>query len=218
MNHKILIVEDEPKILSFMCEILGEHGYLVSGATDGDIALNLFKTNEYDLVITDINMPYKDGYSLIKELREKDEHTPILIVTALEEDDDQIKGFELGADDYISKPFSYKILLKRVEALLKNSQAKRTKLVVDNIYIDRENKTVVYNGVEIKLDRIEYILFELLVINYNKVFSSEELQQHIIGQNFILEESIEEYIANIMSKMPKINIIINSSTYCYEKI
>ena len=120
MSPSILVVEDDSNIQELIVEFLSAEGYKVDSASDGLEGVQKFKENEYDLLILDIMMPNLDGYSACKMIR-KSSNVPIIFLTALNEESNQLKGFELKCDDYITKPFSFNLLIKRVEAILRRS-------------------------------------------------------------------------------------------------
>ena len=119
MNYKILVVEDDNQIQELIVEFLSSQDYIVDTANDGVEGYEKFKSGEYDLVILDVMMPKLDGHSLCKMIRNIDKEVSVIFLTALGDEENEIKGFDLKADDYISKPFSFNILIKRVEAILR---------------------------------------------------------------------------------------------------
>ncbi|MDF9867008.1 DNA-binding response OmpR family regulator [Bacilli bacterium PM5-3] len=124
---KILVVEDDKAINNIICETLKDASYLVDSASDGLEAMLLFMENKYDLVISDIMMPHMDGYELIEKIRQENKYVNIIILSALDEEYDEIKGFDLNIDDYIAKPFSSRLLVKRVEALFRKQDNNKIK-------------------------------------------------------------------------------------------
>ena len=142
-RQKILIVEDDKDILELMAEFLQAKNYIVDTATNGVECIKKFKESEYDMIILDVMMPNLDGYTTCKIIRNTS-NIPIIFLTALTDESDQIKGFELGCDDYITKPFSFNLLVKRVEAVLKRSQNenKNTSLDFEDMSLDLNTYTI----------------------------------------------------------------------------
>ena len=147
MGEKILVVEDDKKIQELIVEFLLEQNYIVDYADDGILGYEKYEANQYDLLILDVMMPHLDGYNLCNLIRSKDKNTPIIFLTALSEEDDEIKGFDMGADDFITKPFSFNILTRRVEAALKRN-------------VNRISNDDVIKFKELKLDLRRYKVFE----------------------------------------------------------
>src|SRR6478735_10747129 len=148
-NYRILIAEDEPKLSQVMQEELIQHGYQADVAYDGAVAERLFKEHAYSVVLLDINLPYKNGLALCKDFREKNSKVPIIMLTALGEIQDKVDAFNLGADDYIVKPFHFDELFARIKVFLKRSDGTPDpgeKIVVGDLEIDMENKMVSRSG------------------------------------------------------------------------
>ncbi|MDL2211445.1 response regulator [Erysipelotrichaceae bacterium OttesenSCG-928-M19] len=123
----ILVIEDEQAINDLIKEMLKAEGYQVDSAYDGLQGMFLFKENKYDLIICDIMMPHMDGYEVVKKIREEDKYINIIMLSALDQEYDELKGFDLGVDDYIAKPFSSRLLIKRVNALFNKQQNNKLK-------------------------------------------------------------------------------------------
>ncbi|MFV0395881.1 MAG: response regulator transcription factor [Coprobacillaceae bacterium] len=136
---KILVIEDEVDIQEILCEFLKEKGYLVSSANDGVEGISMFHSDTYDLVLLDIMMPKIDGYGVLETIR-KNSNIPVIMITAMYDEESQIKGFDLEADDYIVKPFSMNLVMKRIEAVLRRNQSQnkdnRRILQYNNISLD----------------------------------------------------------------------------------
>src|SRR6476659_3887465 len=164
-NYRILIAEDEPKLSQVMQEELIQHGYQADVAYDGAVAEKLFKQHTYSVVLLDINLPYKNGLALCKEFRQQNSKVPIIMLTALGEINDKIDAFNLGADDYIVKPFHFDELIARIKVFIKRTDAAQEsgeKIVIADMEIDMSNKTVNRSGKNINLTAKEFALLVLL--------------------------------------------------------
>ncbi len=161
---RILVVEDEKKVASFIKKGLEEEYYSVDTAFDGREGFRLALTEEYDLIILDIMLPLKDGFTILKELRSENVQTPVLFLTAKSSLTDKIEGLNLGADDYLTKPFSFEELVARVRALLRRISAnKSTDLKAGDLVLDTQTHKVLRNGNEIALTPKEYAILEYLI-------------------------------------------------------
>src|SRR6476469_5175575 len=177
-NYRILIAEDEPKLSQVMQEELIQHGYQADVAYDGAVAEKLFKQHTYSVVLLDINLPYKNGLALCKEFRQQNSKVPIIMLTALGEIQDKMDAFNLGADDYIVKPFHFTELFARIKVFLKRSEpgAEQTeKLAIADLEIDLLNKTVTRGSTNINLTAKEFALLALLAKSKGKVISKQDI-------------------------------------------
>lgn len=190
-EEKILVVDDEDNILELLKFNLENNSYKVVTASNGDEALKLARSEEPNLILLDLMLPGLDGYELCKEIRRDVNlsHTPIIMITAKSEELDKILGLELGADDYITKPFDTRELIARVKAVLRRVEKYDelpTKIVQHyDLTIDLENRIVKKNGINIELTLKEYELLEVFARNPQKVFSREELLQKAWGYDFM---------------------------------
>ncbi|MGX4566679.1 response regulator transcription factor [Clostridioides difficile] len=182
---KILIVEDEKRMQSIIVEYMQKGGYTCITADDGVEALTILKSNNIDLMILDIMMPYLDGFSLCRVSREMT-NIPIIILTAKGEEEDKLKGYEYGADDYITKPFSPKVLLAKVNALLRRytTDIPKNSLSLGKIFIMVASRQVYVEDKLIDLTYKEFELLRLFMENPNQVFSREKLLNCIWGYDF----------------------------------
>ncbi|AMP19775.1 DNA-binding response regulator [endosymbiont 'TC1' of Trimyema compressum] len=203
MADNILVVEDDKDIQEIIVEILRDKGYSVDLADNGREGFTAYQNKEYDLIIMDVMMPEVDGYQIAKLIRNKNKEIPILMLTALEEEYDQLKAFEIGIDDYVTKPFSFNILLKRVEAILR-----RTKGVSSNSYskeglfVDFDGYSVTVDGEEVELTTKEFEILSILIKNKGKVLSREKLLDDIWGYDFYGDTRvIDTHIKNIRRKI-----------------
>ena len=207
-NYKILLVDDEPDILEFVGYNLKREDYLVFTATNGKEAIKVAKEENPHLIILDVMMPDMDGIETCMELRRIDElkNTLIVFLTARNEDYSQIAGFEVGADDYISKPIKPRVLMSRVKALLRryvgDKEISQEKHEIGNIKIDREKYLVVKDGQEIYLPKKEFELFFLLVSKPGNVFPRDIILDKVWGEEVIVgDRTIDVHIRKLREKL-----------------
>ncbi|HHW31368.1 MAG TPA: response regulator transcription factor [Clostridiaceae bacterium] len=203
VNH-VLVIEDDQDIQEVIREFLLAKDYLVTTASDGLEGLKQFNELVFNLVILDIMMPILSGYEVAKAIRAKSD-VPIIMLTALGEEQDQIKGFDLGIDDYIKKPFSFDILIKRVEAVLRRccSDKAVSKIIEFNeLRMDCDAYRVYVNGEERILTTKEFKILQTLLINRGKVITRESLLDNIWGYDFYGDTRlIDTHIKNIRKKL-----------------
>lgn len=179
---QILIAEDDNNLRNIVASTLRKEGYSVTGAENGQIALDKFYESKFDLVITDVMMPVMDGNKLTAEIRKTAPETPVLMLTALETLDDKEKGFTAGADDYLTKPFALKELLLRCKALLRRyGQVNENKIVLPHTELDLNTLSTKINGVQIDLKKKEFLLLFKLLSSPNVIFTREQLMDEIWG-------------------------------------
>lgn len=185
---RILVIDDEQSILDLVEMILKREGFQVAAAADGKSGLSLFDSFKPDLVILDLMLPDTNGHELCKEITKR-RRTPIIMLTAKNDIIDKILGLELGADDYITKPFDTRELIARIKAVLrrleKNNGANEKITGSYELSVDLENRKVLKRGSYVELTLKEYELLEVFVVNPNKVFSREELLQRVWGYDFM---------------------------------
>ena len=202
MDIQILVVEDDENICNTVKAFLLDVGYSVDVCFNGDTALEQFYNKAYQLVILDIMLPGTNGKELLKEFR-KTSSAPVLMMTALTEDHHQIDAFDNRADDYVTKPFSMPILLKRVEALLRRSGTLQNELCIAGFALFPEAYKVTYEDVDISLTPREFEIFLLLASHRGKIISHESLITKIWGYDYEGDERIiHTYIKNLRSKLP----------------
>jgi len=169
---RLLLVEDEPAILQGLADVFVYHGYEIDTAADGEVALQKFLKHRYDLVVLDVMLPLRDGFSVCNAIRQHDRYQPVIMLTAKTSDEDIITGLTLGADDYIGKPFSVRELVLRVEAVLRRSQkmrdAQHELIVADGIAIDTRTLVGKHGGTTILFTRREVDLLEYLQRNADR--------------------------------------------------
>jgi len=206
---KILVVEDESTLNKNISEALSAENFLVESAFDGYLAERFLMKNDFDCVIMDINLPQKNGYVLCKEFREFNTHTPVLMLTAFDELDDKIKGFDSGADDYLTKPFYMKELIMRINSLIKRSQNQMYNKVqnlikVTDITINTAQKKVKRQNIEVKLTPREYQILVKLCENPGEIVSKKDLIHEIWGTSLnVNTNTIEVYINFLRNKIDK---------------
>lgn len=206
MLIRILLVEDDEHICNTVKTFLSEAGYKVDACMNGGEAHAKFYNNTYQLVILDIMLPGMNGYELLREFR-KINNTPILMMTALSDDENQIKAFEAEADDYVSKPFKIQLLLKRVEALLRRSSALTKEIHCGKLTLFPEDFSALYNDEEIVLTLKEFEILLLLVQNKSRILSHEVILSRVWGYDFDGDGStVHTHIKNLRAKLPT-NII-----------
>ncbi len=206
MSIRILLVEDDEHICSIVKAFLYEAGYQVDACLDGDEAYARFYDNTYQLVILDIMLPGINGHVLLREFR-KINNTPILMMTGLSDDENQIKAFDGEADDYVTKPFKIQLLLKRVEALLRRSGTLAKEVRCGRLTLLPEDFKAFYNNQELIFTYKEFEILLLLVQNRGRTVSHEIILSRVWGYDFNGDRStLHSHIRNLRSKLPE-NII-----------
>ncbi|MHC1775341.1 MAG: response regulator transcription factor [Lentimicrobium sp.] len=208
----ILLVDDEPDILEFLSYNLQKEGYNVFCASNGSDALKIARKIRPNLIILDIMMPQPDGYEICREIRKDDllKNSVIAFLSAKSEEGSQIEGFEVGADDFISKPVKPKVFLFRVQALLRRQSGERepiNRVYFEDLMIDKESYTVFKGGITIELSKKEFELLILLTSKPGKVFTREEIFLKVWGPQVIVgERTIDVHIRKIREKIGLENI------------
>ncbi len=203
MGKHILVIEDEASLQNILRIFLEDAGYQVTLADDGMDGIAAFHKDSFDLVLLDIMMPRLDGYSVCEMIR-NESSTPIILLTALDDEDNQMKGFNLLADDYITKPFSMPLVLKRMEAVLRRARSgeKSSVLVYQNVQLDTENYKVFVEGKEVTLTVREFDILRLLMENQGRVFTREQLLDIIWNYDYLGDDKIiNTHIKNIRKKL-----------------
>lgn len=202
----VLIVDDEFRIRKLVKDFLVQKGYKIMEAGDGEEALNIFNENEnkINLILLDVMMPKLDGWSVLRQIRQKSK-VPIVMLTARGEEQDELFGFELGVDEYISKPFSPKILVARVEAILNRTKPKENKEKdYDGIVIDAEGRTVKVDGKYIELSLREYELLKYLLDNEGIALSREKILNNVWNYDYYGDSrTIDSHIKKVRHKIGK---------------
>lgn len=205
-SHKILLVEDEVKLGNIIREELNNNGYQTDIAVDGLEAAKMFAAENYSLVLLDINLPYKNGIVLCREFREQNKKIPIIMLTAAGEIHNKVEAFNIGADDYIVKPFHFSELFARIKVFLKRSEVPDDAdiIVVEDMEINFLNKSVTRGGVNINLTAKEFTLLVLLARNKDRVISKQEILEKVWDLSFDTgTNTIEVYISFLRNKIDK---------------
>ena len=204
---KLLLVEDEPKIAAFIQKGLNEMGYELTLAYDGKSGLSMALQGHYDIIILDVMLPFVTGLEICKRIRENGINTPVLMLTALGTIDDKVQGLQQGADDYLVKPFHFKELIARVQALARrqNQQVStNNELHIADLSLNRSSKNVYRDNKEIVLTAKEYALLEMFMQNINRVLSRNDIAEHVWGYDFDSGTNvIDVYINYLRNKIEK---------------
>ena len=200
---KILLAEDEVDLNNVVTRYLKKNGYSVDSVLDGEEALDYLEYSEYDLVILDIMMPKVDGFEVIKKLRDKGNHTSVLMLTARDSADDKVKGLDLGADDYIVKPFDFNELMARIRAVVRRKHGNSSnKLVIGDLILDTSEKSVTRAGRQIELTGKEYEVLEYLMQSKNRILSRDQIKEHVWDFDYEGDSNIiDVLIKNIRKKI-----------------
>jgi len=200
---QILVVEDEDKLANFLRRGLLEESYAVDVAHDGEDALYKFDTNDYDLVILDLMIPKVDGVKVCKTIRETNTNMPVLILTAKDSTEDKIAGLDAGADDYVTKPFSFSELTARIRALIRRgNKSDPVILKVDNLTLNPATKTARRGNQDIQLTAREYALLEYFMRHPNIVLTKTQLLEHVWDYNYDgLSNIVETYVKYLRQKI-----------------
>ena len=203
LNTKILVVEDEPKVASFVKRGLEENEFSCEIASDGLMGKRMFDSEDYDLIILDLNLPYKNGIELCKEIRNRDQKIPILMLTALGTTEDKLSGFDSGADDYLVKPFEFRELLARIRALLKRTSIAEIGgniLTLLDLNVNLNTYEVTRSGKKIDLTQKEFALLVYLLRNKGKVVSRMDIAENVWDINFDTGTNIIDVYVNFLRK------------------
>jgi two-component system response regulator ResD len=205
-NEKILVVDDESRIRKLLRDFFTAKGYQILEAEDGEKAIEVFEENrnKIKLILLDVMMPKLDGWSVLRKIRQES-NLPVIMLTARGEEQDELFGFELGVDEYISKPFSPKILVARVEAILKRVYGDTKQLKdYDGIVIDQEGRTVKVDGKPIDLSLREYELLKYLLDNENIALSRDKILNNVWNYDYYGDSrTIDSHIKKIRHKLGK---------------
>jgi len=190
---KILVVEDEPKTGNYLKQGLTEAGFVVDLARDGNDGLHAAKTEDYDLIVLDIMLPGRDGWSVLQALRETGDTVPVLFLTARDQVDDRVRGLELGADDYLVKPFAFSELLARVRSLLRRGKAAEPEVMrIADMELDLYRRRVTRAGKRIALTAKEFALLELLLRRHDEVLPRSLIASQVWDMNFDSDTNVIE--------------------------
>lgn len=222
MKNTILIAEDDFKIRQMVTLFLKGNNFEVIQAADGEEALDLFyeHNKDIDLILLDVMMPRMDGFSVLKTIR-KEYVTPIIMLTAMDQEYDQIKGFENGADDYVSKPFSPTILLARIQSVLRRANKNnQSEIIAGNIVLNKEDRTVIHNGKLLNFKEEEFNLLLYFINNAKKVLEREKIFNEVWNQkaeNY--SELVDKSVKSIREKLEEDKSyikIVHGAGYIFE--
>ncbi|MBI2316974.1 MAG: heavy metal response regulator transcription factor [Betaproteobacteria bacterium] len=189
---KILIIEDTPSTVDYLRQGLSEHGFAVDVAYDGVDGRHMALEQDFDLIVLDVTMPRLDGWEVLKSLREKKD-TPVIFLTARDRVDDRVKGLEMGADDYLVKPFSFSELLARIRALLKRSRTREPEILrINDLEVDLLRRQVFRAGKRVDLTAKEFALLALLLRRQGEVLSRTTLAEQVWDINFDSDTNVVE--------------------------
>ena len=204
---KALVVEDEVKVVDFIKKGLEEEGFEVDAAYNGMEALKFLSENSYDVVVLDIMLPELDGNEVLKRIREKGDDTPVIMLTAKDELEDKVKSFNIGCDDYITKPFSFEELLLRIKAVLRRKQGDKeieTKLQYKDLTLDLIARKAIRGDKEIELTSKEFSLLELLMRKPEEILPRNFISEKVWGYDFdTMTNIIDVYINHLRNKIDK---------------
>ncbi|GAB4260657.1 response regulator transcription factor [Thermincola ferriacetica] len=208
---KILIADDEARMRKLVADFLKKEGYAIIEAADGRQALDLFYgNNDIDLIILDVMMPGYDGWTVCREIR-KSSQVPIIMLTARGEESDELFGFDLGADEYIAKPFSLKILAARIQALLRRVQNNRTVRSFDGLEIDEQGRYVYVNGEPVDLSPKEFELLLYLTENAGRALSREQILNAVWDYDYFGDvRTVDTHIKKLRLKLGEKSYLIQT--------
>ena len=199
---RLLVVEDDPRLAETVAQGLRDSGYAVAIATDGEEGYLDALLNDYDLLVLDVMLPTMDGLDIARKLRSAHKTVPILMLTAKSSEQDKIRGLDVGADDYLTKPFSFGEFLARVRALLRRETSSRTSTMrVDDLELDTATRRVRRAGREIALSTREYTLLEYLMHHAGQVVTRELLAEHVWSDSDVESNVIDVYVRYLRNKI-----------------
>jgi len=199
---RVLVVEDEPDLLASLLRAVREEGYAADGAADGEDGLYKAETYDYDAVILDLMLPGLDGWELLRRLRRK-KRTPVLILTARDGVPERVRGLDIGADDYMVKPFDVTELLARLRALIRRAASQaESRLALGEVVIDTAARTVTRGAEAVQLTAREYALLEFLALHRGKVVTRTALYEHLFDENdSTLSNLLDVHVSNLRKKL-----------------
>ena len=199
---RLLVVEDDPDLLAGLLQALRKEGYAVDSAADGEIGLYKATSNDYDAIVLDVLIPRLDGWQLLTRLRET-KVTPVLMLTALDNSDDRVRGLDIGADDYLGKPFDVPELLARLRALIRRSARQPLPTIeLGNVRINTLTRTVTRAGRVVTLTSREYVVLEFLALHRGEVVTRTALYDHIFDEDDdTLSNILNVHVSNLRNKL-----------------
>lgn len=195
---RVLIVEDDPKIASFVANGLKQNGYAVDHCADGEEGLGLASTIQYDAAVVDVMLPKLDGLSLVRRLRQQKLQTPVIVLSARAAVDDRIRGLQSGADDYLTKPFSFAELLARIQALIRRAShtSEPARLTAGDLTLDLIERTVHRGNTRIELPPREFALLEYLMRHPGRVVTKTMILEHIFDYSFDPQTNVVDVLVH----------------------
>ena len=182
---KVLFVKDEAELRNILTLSLTEEGFLVDGCDNGEDALYYLSLSAYDAVIMDVNMPGMNGFSVVRRMREQDDDTPVLFLTARDSLRDRIEGLDLGGDDYMIKPFEFEELLSRLKALIRRSHGTGSSLIkCGRLILDTNSHEISYEKKRLELSSREFALLQYLMLNKGKILTRAQIEDHVWGTGY----------------------------------
>ena len=213
---KILVIEDEPDMQGLIKQFLEDENYVVESADSFDAGMDKIVSFEYDCILLDIMLPGGSGLDLLKKLQELDKAESVIIISAKDSVDDKIKGLDLGADDYLAKPFHIAELNARIKSVIRRKKSDGHRLLkMENVIINLEERSVLVNGQELELNRKEFDILVFLVLNKNRIASKAAIAENIWGDYI---EQADDYdfiysqIKNLRKKLHKSNAMVDINT------
>jgi DNA-binding response OmpR family regulator len=202
---RVLLAEDEPQMAAVIANALRDQSYAVDIATDGGEAVYTASINTYDFAILDVRLPVKDGFSVCRELRAASFRAPILILSALDDPEDLVCGFDCGADDYLPKPFDFRVLLARMRALLRRSGQFRPAVIrLGDLSLNTMDHTAARGERNIRLTAKEYALLELFMLHPGEILRRELIAEHVWDENFDpFSNVIDVYVNRLRKKLDR---------------
>jgi two-component system, OmpR family, copper resistance phosphate regulon response regulator CusR len=191
---RILVIEDEKKTATFLAKGLREAGFDVAVARDGETGFNFARTSKFNLLIVDIMIPKRDGWTVVRQLRAAGVQTPVIFLTARDSVRDRVKGLELGADDYVVKPFAFSELLARVRSLLRRLPAQRDELRLEDLEIDTRHHRATRGGLPLNLTPKEFLLLSHLARSAGEVVSRTEIAEHVWDIDFKTDTNVVDVV------------------------
>lgn len=211
MADRVLIVEDEPRLLEILCDYFRSRGDEPVGKENGVKALGYLETNQVDALLLDIMMPELDGFSVCRAVR-RDSDVPIIFLTALSDEDDKLRGYELGADDYVTKPYSLAVLYAKTKALIARSRGMVGNggiLQVGNIILDIKTHKAVIGGKSQELPNLEFKLLKCFMDNKNQVLTREQLLRKVWGYDYDGDDrTVDTHVKKLRARGVQIDTVI----------
>ena len=200
---RLLIVEDEPKTAAYLKRGLSENGFVADLAHDGDQAIGFAETSKYDLIVLDIMLPRRDGWSVLAHLRANRDQTPVICLTARDAVDDRVKGLRAGADDYLTKPFAFSELLASIHTVLRRAPQRAPECIrIVDLELDLAKQRAVRGGRRLELTPKEFLLLSLLARNVGNVLSRTVIAEQVWGMNFDCDTNVVDvHVRRLRSKV-----------------